>query len=83
MDFLFFMRCCARQSGLWLMKTVMFSVCMKSFLTLHLWKNLLAPRAIGFYVETRKFGSLFFALICFSFDWRLLDSANGPLVSTW
>ena len=65
------------------MKTVMFSVCMKSFLTLHLWKNLLAPRAIGFYVETRKFGSLFFALICFSFDWRLLDSANGPLVSTW
>ena len=61
----------------------MFSVCMKSFLTLHLWKNLLAPRAVGFYVETRKFGSLFFALICFSFDWRLLDSANGPLVSTW
>ena len=26
---------------------------------------------------------VFFALICFSFDWRLLDSSNGPLVSTW
>ena len=49
----------------------MFSVCMRSFLTPLWWKNLLAPRAIGFCVVTRKFGSLFFALICFSFDWRL------------
>ena len=46
-------------------------------------KNLLAPCAIGFYVESRKSVSLFFALICFSFDWRLLDSSNGPLVSAW
>ena len=49
----------------------MFSVCRRSFLTPLWWKNLLAPRAFGFCVVTRKFGSLFFALLCFSFDWRL------------
>ena len=48
MDFLIFMRCCMRQSGLWRMQTVKLCVCLRSFLTSSICGRIYGP---NFYVS--------------------------------